>query len=45
MLAFTFAVWGLFIYLFGEIGILLVVLSGFTMPIWAGLILAALGVE
>lgn len=45
LLVFTFALWGLFVWLFGEIGILLVVLTGFTMPIWALLILEALGMD
>ena len=45
LVAGTFAAWGLALWLFGEIGLLLIVLSGFTMPIWAMCLLEALGID
>lgn len=45
LLVFTLAMWLGLIWAFGEIGILLVVISGYTMPIWALIILDALGID
>lgn len=45
LLFFTLGMWALFLWLFGEWGIMLIVISGYTMPIWASVILEGIGVD